>query len=518
MRSIFLIFLLSTIHVNLYSQEVTKGADFVPEKKFDLREIIGSDESGYYTMQTAAQGFSVIYSLSKLDKSLTVVKTVPLSPLLVKEELKVEAVILSNGKMNLFSSLINKKLKKKILYHQTIDKNSLALNSDQKQIAETEFVSFFKGGNILIDKSIDNSRILISCFPARNDAKPKTVDYLVFDQDVKLLWQKNITFPKELEFMYYNTRHVTKGGSIAITPSLLENTIPGYDFSTADQNSNYKVLLINKEGSIEQFDLVLDKVYGKKIQFRISDNDELICAGMYRKDAKATNTSDGVFYFKIDPLSKKITKTVKEFPIEFITKYLSKKREENLTKKDDQGKDLGIYDFNITSLHLKKDGGCYYIAEQYDTDRDMKNTGVGDGNVTTEVTFYYRSIVVISFHKDGDLQWMESIPKVQVAYDNVYLSFVPVLNKDELYFLFNDHAENQQLWQTGKFKNFTSKEAGCVTLVKLDKTGKQERKVLDKTKAPTFIIPMYKKQLSDTELIFYSGKEDKKWFSSIRFK
>ena len=518
MKSFFLTFLvLFSLHFTLYAQEISKGADFVNEKKFDLREIIGADETGYYTLQTAAQGFSVIFSISKFDRSLVPGKTVPLAPLFNKEELTVESVILSNGKLNLLSSNINKKLKKKILYHQTIDKNSLVLNNDIRQIAEVEFQSFFKGGNILIDKSSDNSRILISCFPPRNDAKPKTVDYLVFDQDMKLQWQKNVTFPKELEGLYYNTRHVTKSGSVVIAPSLLENTIPGYDFSVG-ANSGYKVLLINKEGIIEKFELNLDKFYGKKIQFKITANDELICTGMYRKDPKALNTSDGIFYFKIDPVSKKVTKTLKEFPIEFITKYLSKKREEDLAKKDDKGKDLGLYDFNITSLHIKKDGGCYYIAEQYEIDKDLQNTGVGDGNTTSSVTFYYRSIVVINFNKEGVLQWMEAIPKVQVSSDNVYLSYVPALYNDELYILFNDHSENQQLWQTGKLKNFTSKDAGCVTLVKLDKTGKQERKVLDKTKAPIFIVPFYKKQLSDKELIFYNGKDDKKWFSSLRFK
>lgn len=519
MKKILLIFLLFNLGFTSFSQQVKRGPEFVPEKKFELREIIGKDDSGYYFLESAAQGFSLVYSLSKFDKALKLVKTVPLNPKMEKEALSVEKVIFTGGKLYLFSSLTNKKNRKKILYQQTIDPQSLAINQDTKQLAEVEFQGFFKGGNILVDKSSDNSKILISAFPPRDDARPKTVEFMVLDQNMNPQWKNSVTFPKHLEFMYYNSRYVTRNGTIVIAPTILANTIQGTDFSMNAKNNTYKMVTITKEGISGEYDLGMDKLNGKYIQVDIADNGDILCSGLYRNDPKSVAT-DGAFFFRIDPATKKVTKSVKEFPVEFISKYLTKKREEELAKKDEKGKDLGLYDYNKTAMLVKKDGGCYYIAEQFDSDQSYGTQTIGNGKTISNglVKYYYHNIIVISFNKEGVVEWFECIPKRQEAYDDLYSSFVPAIYNDQLYFLFNDHIENHDLWQTGKLKNFTFKEAGCVTLVSLDKTGKQSRKVLDKAAAPLFILPFYRKQFNDSELIYYSGRDENKWFSSVSFK
>lgn len=513
------LFLILAFPVFLYAQEIKKGTEFVHEKKYRVKEIIGADESGYYVSQISPKGLNVVYSLSKLDPTLKLMKTTALTPVFNKEELSFDNLIFANGKLHLFASSINKKSGKKILYHQTVDKNTFALNNDQKQIAEVAFQGYFKGGNIIVDKSNDNSKILVSAYPPNDDSKPKTVEFMLYDQDMNLQWKNSVTFPKNLAPMATNLKYLTNKGAIVITPAVLTTNLPGIDVTNKTQDGLQKVIVITKEGITGEYDLDMGNLISKKLQFTMADNGNIVCAGLYSKDPKNHDKADGICYFNIDPSTKKVIKTTKEFTSEFITKYLTKKKAEDVTKKEDKGKDVGIYKFDFAMLKIRKDGGAYYMAEQYDVDVDKVGQNVANSSAPQVATYYHRDILVANFNPNGEVEWMEFIPKLQRSFDTKdYSSYVPCLFNDDIYFLFNDHAENQNLWKTGKLKNFTSKDAGCITMVRLGKDARQERTVLDKTKAPLFIIPFYNKQMNENELIFYSGKDDKNWFSSIRTK
>src|SRR5690606_15582769 len=155
----------------------------------------------------------------------------------------------------------------------------------------------------------------------------------------------------------------------------------------------------------------------------------------------------------------------------FLTQYKSEKETKKIEKKQEQGKDIEMYQFDLDELIIREDGGAYLIGEQYYVRIVTTTTTTSNGGTITRTNYYYNyhDIIVTSFRPDGSIEWWEKIPKRQVSANDggFYSSYVRAIHNDRLHFIFNDNVENLDTWMTGKLKNYTAGEKGVVTLVSL---------------------------------------------------
>lgn len=500
--------------------KVHLGPDFKTSKRSTLAGVIGADESGYYVLQTQAKGFRVQSLIAHFNTDLTMTQQKLLEPMYEKKDLDYEGMYYLNNKIYLFTSFKNKKTDKKFLFYQTVDKKTLTPNADLKKIAELDFKNNFNSGSFFLTTSKDSSKImLVKNLPYEKDAAEK-FEVKVFDNSMNQLWEEEVVLPYEEKLFAVSRYSLANNGDVYILGRLYDEKVK--ERRRGNVNYSYKILAYKDGKAVKEFNVSLADKFITDLQLAVSDKGELICSGFFSE--KGTYSIAGTYFIKIDASSKQIiSQHYKEFPKDFLTQYVTERQAKKIDKKVAKGKDVELYEFDLDELIIREDGGAYLIGEQYYVVVTTTTTTDANGNMSTRTTYHYHyhDIIVISFDEEGAIQWWEKIPKRQVSTNDggFYSSYVRAIYDDELFFFFNDHIDNLDTWETGKFKNYTAGKNGIVTMVKLDKAGKQSRQMLYKTKdIESITVPKVCQQISKNEMIVYSQKKKVHQFSKVVFE
>ncbi|HEY8400301.1 MAG TPA: hypothetical protein VIK89_03510 [Cytophagaceae bacterium] len=498
---------------------VNMGPEFMAAKRSTLSGIIGYDQTGYYVLQSKLRGLNPQTMLAHFDNQLSLTKQVELSPSYEGKELIVESIVYMDGKIYLFTSFKNHKLGKKFLFYQTVNKSTLTPNNDLKKIEEIE-LNKSKDGDYWFTTSKDTSKILcIKNLPNDKD-EPESFGIKVFDSKMQLLWEKSVELPYAEKLFDISKYIMSNEGHVYILGRLYEGKAK--ETRKGKVNYQYKIFAYNRDKSEKEITVSLGDKYITDLQMGISDAGEFICSGFYSN--MGTHSIDGTYFLKIDPKNNKVlSRHAKEFPTDFLTQYVTEKEAKKIEKQEQKGKDFELYEYDLDELIVREDGGAYLIGEQYYVRVVTTTYSTGNGGYSTRTTYYYNyhDIIVISFNRDGSIEWCEKVPKRQVSTNDggFYSSYVRALYNDRLYFIFNDHIDNLQSWSTGKLKNYTAGQNGVVTLVSLTREGKQNRTMLYKAKdIETITVPKVCEQISKNELIIYGQKKKTHQFSRVVFK
>ena len=339
----------------------------------------------------------------------------------------------------------------------------------------------------------------------------------VFDKEIEEVWSNEITIPYSDELFSLQNYKVANTGDVFILGKLYQDKVR--ESRKGKPNFNYYILSYSyKENELDKIPVVIDGKFLTDMKIGINENNEVICGGFYSDEG--TYSIKGSYFLRIDTESKKIlSKSFKEFGIDFITQNMSDRQEKKAKKKKAKGKNVELFQYDLSDFVLREDGGVVLVGEQYYV--RVSSYTDANGNTRTTYTYYYNDIIVININPKGQIEWAEKIPKRQVSSNDggFYSSYALMVLEDKLYFVFNDNIKNLVITKNNqRVHNFSRGKNSVVTLVEMDSDGRYVREALFSGDETDIITrPKVCRQISDNEMIVFGQRKKKQRFAKVTF-
>ncbi|MBL4657406.1 MAG: hypothetical protein JKX73_05355 [Flavobacteriales bacterium] len=519
------------IALSLAAQNTTEiakvhfGVETKESKRISLGDIVGYDETGTYILKTKRKGLygiksDLIYEHLNHDLAKTVSAELNLD--IANKKKGYEYTFHSNNKLYLYSSFLDKKMKKNTFYYQELNKKTLRPSAKLHTLGVINYAgkSNYNSGAFYLRRSRNEERILLYySLPYAKGAKEKFA-FTVFDKDMNKMWGKTVTLPYMEELFDVERYKVDDKGNVYIL---------GLEFKDKRKlkrkgEPNYKYTMISFKDNgenVANYPIELPGKFITDMQFAIADNGDIVCGGFYSEEG--TFSIKGSYFLSMDGKSNTIkSNSVNEFGIDFITQNLKAKKAAKAKKKAAKGKAVELYEYELDDIILKDDGGAVLIGEQYYVRVVTRTSTDANGNTRTTTTYYYHynDIIVININPKGIIEWTEKIPKRQVTTNDggYFSSYALAVRGDKMHFLFNDNPANLFYKPGMKLSNFSKQKGSVVVLVTLTEEGRYSKDLLFKTKdAEVLIRPKVCEQTNDNEMILFGQRRKMHRFARLTF-
>jgi hypothetical protein len=319
--------------------------------------------------------------------------------------------------------------------------------------------------------SYDDSKFLIRYRNAplsKKDAENYDVlGFHVFDGNMKKVWGKEVKMPYTEEKMNNLTYGVLSSGD-------------AFMIARKNEAKELELLTINKENSLKAKKIDISGDYNfMKINLEEDPNGELVCAGLYSEGGinfkfsfgggSISYTTNGIFYFKMTPAGKVISKQDYEFPLDIIQQYISKRLKKRAAKKEDKGK-AGIEDLKLVETINQEDGSTIFVCERQYARQEMWGTD-------TKNVYHFSNILIMKVSADGKLTWIKKIPKNQAGINGRgQMSIKYMKSKGYHYILYVDNPKNLNITLEDVPATHKDGMGGFLTACKIDDAnGKYEK-------------------------------------------
>ncbi|MCZ4407277.1 hypothetical protein O3Q51_00545 [Cryomorphaceae bacterium 1068] len=530
MKKIVQLLLLS---VFLYTGAQSQTADFNPtdivsieegpeyKSKNMLNDIVAVKDGHYYAVLkkhnvVQTQFAKNKYFLAKFTIDMSPVTEAELDPQFEGKDLDVEQILMQGDQLIMFNSFLNKAKKKVFLFYQTVDKETLLPNNDLVKVAEIpgDKNKDIKNLGFSILRSEDKSKLLVYYDMPFGEDDNERYGVNLYDQDMKLLWKKEVELPYSDELFVVESKELADNGDVFVMGRLWKDKA---DREKKEVNYGYKILALTNDGAdLNDYDVTLDGRFVSNLYVGLNDQKELILGGFYRN--QGTTGADGSFFVKVNRTTKEITqKSFNEFDETFIMEDMRKKEKKKTEKRADKGKEIGISHLKIDEFIRKEDGGAVLVGERQWIER---RTRTSNGRTTTYYVYHHHDIILVSIGPDGNIEWNARVPKEQMTTNSNYgSSYLSAIVESSIYFIFNDHPDNMLYAGDGKLKNMSFKE-NYVAMVEVDSDGRVFRRtLLNEGKGKNLIVmPLSSEQISDRDILLFSQRGKRKQFMTMRFK
>lgn len=509
---IFLLFssLLFAQNVNIDWGEANKNESFVNrilgETKTEVVALASKGEDFYietYDVNSMKLKQSNKFELPKEQDKKTEIEKIHFFP--------------ASQKIVLFTSLY--KDKTSVIYYYEIGLDATV--SQGTVLMEIEVQKKGLKGHFGFDEAIGGNTILVYHTSKLRKEKVKQISVKVIDAQINLIADLSDKIPlkdDKKEVFVSNIIYNSKG----YIHMLVEKPNKKYvDFFFYTYN-------INKDYEQQKFSVALDKDHIiSGIGLGITAEGNLVAGGYYSDFAGVFKgiTQQGVFVLEYAPsqnilLSKKLS----PYQEKHFDKAFGK-----LGKKMYKGFPAEIN--RLREIIIKDDGSLTLVSEYIYV---VSGGGVGPIALTT---YMYGIIVVTDIAKEGTINWLAAIPKMQVFRrpslnisagigggggiavlgfsialmkdKSVYLSYLLSVQDGYLHFIYNDNPKNITTPIDKTAKPMQNLNQGVPTLVSMDSEGNMKREFLPGAKNDELILrPRISKRV-DNRTIYVSGSKKK---------
>lgn len=307
-----------------------------------------------------------------------------------------------NDKLYSLCSLINKKLKKKFLYAYQLDTKTLKPIGEAKKIAETNFTKSKQSFNFQfmaqegsIYYSISPNHSYLSLLTIARSSKNDPMDYqiTVLDEQLELVWEKNIDKSKVSRWLLMNMKINDLGNVYFI----------GLRLSTQEKNSKplrgYDLMAYRNEGSaFEAYPLDVDDLVFMNFNLTFGTNQDVVLTGI-NVNEKNLRKVEGLYYMIIDGTSLAIKA---EEQVQF-----NQQTKEEINNFEDTNGDSYPSRLVYNDILIGKDGDIFLLWE-----KSIKYTYHREGGSFSE-TFGLGDIIVSKISVEKGIEWSSSIKKHQ---------------------------------------------------------------------------------------------------------
>jgi hypothetical protein len=503
---------------------VNWGKEFTAPRNSTVADIIGHDASGFYVLKRQFSGgffASTKLSLDKFDNSLNPIKNIELELTEGGKKSYLEDILHLRGQMHLFTSFPDQRTKINALFWQTVNKQTLLPDqTNKKKIAEINYEgnSRRNSGSFNFRLSQDSSKVLVFYSLPYDFGDPEKFGFAVYDDQMNRLWQKDVVLPYRDELFDVESVKVDNYGNVYLLGLLYKDVRKAKRKGAA--NYQYKVLSYTQEGKNEnEYAVSLPDKFLTDMQIGIRSNQDIVCAGFYSDFGKLSIR--GTFFLSIDAKTKAVkTESFKEFDINFITQNMTERQAEKAKRREEKGQEQEMYEYDLDKLIVRSDGGALLIGEQFFINTVTYTSYTGNRAITRTVTYYYyNDIIVVNINPDGNIAWSVKVPKRQSSVNDggFYSSYAMAINKDKIYFVFNDNPNNLDYSGVGRVQ-----EAGLrnqvVTVASVNARGEMKRQLLGAGAGEVIIRPKVCEQISYSEMLLFGQRRKTQQFGKVVFE
>lgn len=454
--------------------EIITGEEIKLKKKELVDQIIGKDEGGTYVMAKYGGEMTIFY----YSNELTLIKKSNFKLEHNKNDLSYRGMVQMKEDIIMFTTYRDKKEKMTYLYSHKLNRSTLMFSSP-KTIASASYEGYKKRESASYSFKISsdsNYLLFITDLPSGKEGLDR-FGMMVYDQDMEEVWgHKSIEVDESESGFYRYASQVGNDGQVYLLAKI-------FDFSRkykkGEIDYSFEMQVYNEESQEpDVFKVGLKGRHMSDLTFERLDNGNFNIIGFFSDEGGVQN---GVFNISIDGETYEVVnESVKEFPTDFIVQHSSDKQKKKAKKKESKGKEVAFYSYDIDELIEHKDGSITMIGEQY----RYYQTCYTDANGNTRCTnhYIYGNIIIVKYNPEGEVAWMELIPKYQhTTNDGGYYSGYALTKLPDGTFnlLFNDNPKNSYYEDSGKFYGWkrTSSKTDIV-LYSVQEEGRIDRYVL----------------------------------------
>lgn len=448
-RFVFFILLLAAVPLASLGQKVT-FSDFEQEDNRDINfEIIGKMNGSILVYKNVRKW---MHKINVFGDDMKIKETVRLD-FMPDKTFNVDFVVYPE-----YFWMIYQYQKKNILHCMAVKMDANAQKLADPIEIDTTQIPFLADNKIYTTiHSEDRQRIMVFKMPKKNDKY--TLVTMLFNSDMKLQREKS---RQELDFDdrqdNYSNFSIDNEGTLVFTKD---------SRSGMRDNSNSASLFIKdpQRDTFATHSIGLDKHYIDEVKLKVDNlNKRYIINSFYYK--KSRGSIEGMFTYIW-------SKQADSAAAQSFTVFSDSLRD--VAKTNGQLR-FAMDDYFIRQVFAKKDGGFLLTAEDYSYQRTGPNnswnrwdylnnyyyspygssyyyynpyTGYyrpysSFGNQSTR--YFYDNILILSYDKNGSLQWSRVINKEQFEDDNDnFLSFSTFNSGGEIHFLFNEDKNRNQI-------------------------------------------------------------------------
>ncbi len=492
------------------------GEEIKTSKKEFIDKIIGKDDEGTYVMAKYADQMTIFYYLN----DLTLKKKTSFKLSYQKKALSYRGIVQMGSEFFMFTTYRDKKKKMTYLYSQKLNKSTLEFNSP-RELAHASYEGYKKRESASYSFKISadsNFLMFITDLPTGKKEDVDRFGLMVFDYDMEEVWsQKSIEIDETETSFYRYDSQIGNDGKVYLLAKIYDTS---KKYKKGEINYTFEMMVYEAdEGEPESFSVTLEGQFMSDVNFEQLDNGNIQVVGFYSDRGGIQN---GVFNLIIDNESKEIvSEETTEFPTDFIVQHSSEKAKKKAAKREAKGKEVAFYSYVIDDLIENKDGTITMIGEQYRY--YVTCTTDANGNQRCTYHYIYGNIIVVKFNEDGEVDWMELIPKYQhTTNDGGYYSGYALVELPDgtLKFIFNDSPKNSYYAQNGKFYGWKrSPKKTDIVLFSLTTEGRLDRYVLAKgDEEEVMSRPSVSVQIDANEMILLGEARKKTKFFKLTFE
>ena len=374
-----------------------------------------------------------------------------------------------------------------------------------------------------IFRSYDKKSILIQ-YRKKPEVKRDTKSFDIiglaaFDSQLKEISNREIKMPYTERRMNNLDYQLDNDGNLYLLTKVFHDDSNDDKKKKKDTIANYHLELFQIPSDSDKINISKfenkDKFVSKLWMFD-SSKDFLVCGGFYSNGKGDFDDSDGVLAFKIDKTGKVYDEVYHDIPVEILNQYESAKTKKKNEKKEKKGEEAKFSDLILRNLIVNEDGSLVLIGEQYFIKEHT--TYSANGGSRTYYTFHYNDMLVAKIGANGELNWMNKIPKTQKGMRGQGgMSYQYFSANKHHYLIFLDNVKNIDLPLDKTPALHSDGQGGYLTAVKIaDLDGVNSKaSILNgrdledfqmhqfavnrvfKTSEDTFMLEVYKKKKED---------------------
>ncbi len=536
MRTSFLIFFFTLGIITLLSAQpddktqLNWGQELNEPSGTFLSEIITSNETGIYALRekTKQQGFdgpSKIY-LEHYTPQMKLRKSVKLDMKYKKKRVEFEDIIPFGGKLYLFTSFNNEAKKINYLFAQEVSYRRLQPSRKLTKVAENPTKNRAREGYFDFSISKDSSKLLIYNQNPERRKTQETFSIYVYDQDMTLLWEKEITLPYPDQNVNIESFEIDNDGNVYLLNTVFDKSAK--EVKKGRANYRYTILAYSASGEkFVEYPLELKDYFITDLTFKIANDGHLVCAGFYSQ--KGISSARGTYFFRLNPITKEIyANNTKEFDFNLRTADLSNRKRSRAERAEQSGevkKQAELSSFSLDHLILRNDGGAVLVGEQYfvnvvNSFDNFTGNRFGRGGNRFDYYYNYNDLIIANIRPNGEIEWATRIPKEQETRNDggYFSSYAMSIVRDKLFFIFNDDSRNYDKDDDRLYGFSGSTRRTLISLAQINRDGSLEMSPLINNQQDNLLFrPKVSRQTGKREMILFGERGKKFKLATLQF-
>ncbi len=417
----------------------------------DLNEyvrFIGADSDGFYALRINEKDdlYLDFFNGNSMNRESTNQLILPMMGGIKSDYVE---MFYLDGKLVLFTEVVNNTIKEKSLYIQQVNKTGQIMG-------EPTIIGKLTNQNISVDFSVERTPNQQNVFVYYNRPfqtyNEEPFFFKVYDADMKEVYNNTVKLPLVGEAFEIEKTIIANSGNVYMLARVSPDPRQLKRMKTIIYD--YKLLMFDAaQGTVSNVEIkgkkfiLVDAIMGVD-----ADENVDIYGFMVRK---GKTDYEGVFHQKYNPKTKAfITGDSKKADYVFSKTEIPEFRSERLTKFYED-----MYNYKLLDVLYLSNGGSVVVAEHQNYWMDSI---IVPGSKEIIYNDYYRfnDVLVAYCSPENNMEWMTRIPKSQYSYNDLgkYSSVASFAVGEKVFLFYNDNAKNIKLLQASNMNGVDYKE------------------------------------------------------------